>query len=317
MKYKDYYATLGVERGASEEEIRKAFLRLARKYHPDVCEEKTAEETFKQVNEAYQTLSDPEKRKAYDQLGRHTPGEEFTPSPEWDTRFWQGGVEEEIDLADLFERMGFRSARRPPQAGSSFSIRGQDYEVAAPISLADAASGTEVSLQLMVPQMGADGSVQQVPRTVRIRVPKGVSDGERLRVPGKGGPGFGEGPPGDLYLAIQLEPHPLFKVVGHDLYLEVPITPWEAVLGGEIEIPALDGRVKVSVKPGARGGQKLRLAGKGLPTRKGGAGDLYGVLQVVTPSVVSEAERDLYRQLAERSDFHPRAHLHSPGRMNP
>ncbi len=323
MKYKDYYETLGLQPGAKAEEIKKAFLRLARKYHPDVCKEAAAADTFKQINEAYQTLSDPEKREAYDQLGRHAPGEEFRPPPEWGNRYrqggaadggWDGGAEEYIDLSDLFERMGFRSGRpgsagAAPSGGAPFSMRGQDVEVAASISLADVVSGTEVSLELVLTEMGSDGRVRQVPRTVRIRVPKGVIEGERLRVPGKGGAGVGGGPPGDLYLDIRLQPHPLFKVVGHDLYLDVPIAPWEAVLGCQLELPTLDGRLQVVVKPGARGGQKLRLKGKGLPRRKNGAGDLYGVLQLVTPTVISEAEKALYQQLGETSNFHPRTQL--------
>ena len=310
MRYKDYYETLGLQPGATPEEIKKAFLWLARKYHPDVCKEAAAEETFKQINEAYQTLSDPQKREAYDQLGRHAPGEEFRPPPEWDSRYWQGGdAVEDIDLSDLFARMGFRSARQRSPGGAPFAMRGQDLEVAATIGLADVVSGTQVSLQLVTSELAADGNVRQVPRTVRIRVPKGVSEGERLRVPGKGGAGIGGGPPGDLYLDIHLQPHPLYKVVGHDLYLQVPIAPWEAVLGCQLEVPTLDGRLQLGLKPGARAGQKLRLKGKGLPRRKDGAGDLYCVLQLVTPTVITEAEKQLYQQLAQSSTFHPRSHL--------
>jgi curved DNA-binding protein len=302
MKYSDYYATLGVERGASDDAIRKAYRRLARQYHPDISKEPEAEEHFKQVNEAYQTLSDPEKRQAYDQLGRHRPGEDFRPSPQWESQHWQSGGLEEVDLADLFERMGYRAAAVEGR-------RGQDYELAATISLEDAARGVELNLEFHVPELAADGGVQRVAKTTRIRVPKGVTDGERLRVPGRGGPGIGKGKPGDLYLDLQVAPHPLFRPVGHDLYLELPITPWEAVLGGEIEVPTLDGRVNVAVKPGARGGQKLRLAGRGLPRRQQGAGDLYCVLQLVTPTVISEQERAHYQQLATLSRFDPRPHL--------
>jgi curved DNA-binding protein len=302
MKYSDYYATLGVDRGASDDAIRKAYRRLARQYHPDISKEPEAEERFKQVNEAYQTLSDPEKRQAYDQLGRHRPGEDFRPSPQWESQHWQSGGLEEADLADLFERMGYRAAAVDGR-------RGQDYELAATISLEDAARGVELNLEFHVPELAADGSVQRVAKTTRIRVPKGVTAGERLRVPGRGGPGIGKGKPGDLYLDLQVAPHPLFRPVGHDLYLELPITPWEAVLGGEIEVPTLDGRVNVAVKPGARGGQKLRLAGRGLPRRQQGAGDLYCVLQLVTPTVISEQERELYQQLATLSRFDPRPHL--------
>lgn len=309
MKYRDYYATLGVERGASAEEIRKAYRRLARKVHPDVSKEEGAEERFKEVSEAYQTLGDPEKREAYDQLGRHRPGEDFQPSQEWDSRFWQEGVSEDVDLADLLEQIGFHHAARRQASAGAASRRGQDYEIATSLSLEDAARGKDIAVEFSVPVIGADGRMGRESKTARIRVPKGVSDGERLRVPGKGGPGFGQGKPGDLYIDIRLERHPLFQVAGHDLYLELPIAPWEAVLGARVEVPSLEGPLTVTIPPGARGGQKLRLAGKGLPRRSDGAGDLYGVLQIVTPTVISEMEKELFRELAASSTFDPRAHL--------
>ena len=311
MKYRDYYATLGVEPTATADEIRKAYRRLARKYHPDVSKEEGAEERFKEVSEAYDTLSDKDKREAYDQLGRHRPGEDFQPSPEWDSRFWQEGVVEDLDLADLLRQIGLHHAARHQAAAGegASSRRGQDYEIATSLSLEDAARGKDIAVEFSVPELGADGRVQRHAKTARIRVPKGVSDGERLRVPGKGGPGVGGGKPGDLYLDIRLERHPLFQVAGHDLYLELPIAPWEAVLGARVELPSLEGPLTVTVPPGARSGQKLRLAGKGLPRRTEGAGDLYGVLQIVTPTVLSEKEKDLFRELAATSTFDPRAHL--------
>lgn len=294
MKFKDYYETLGIERGASDEEIKKAYRRLARQHHPDISKEPGAEDRFKEISEAYETLSDPEKRQAYDGLGRHRPGEEFRPPPEWDTRFWQGQAHQEVDLSELFEQMGFRTSQRRGQAGGAeFPIRGQDVEAVARLALDEVAHGTQVTLE----RPGGN---------VRIRVPMGVTDGERLRIPGRGGPGRGGGPDGDVYLHIQLLPHPLFRPVGHDLYLELPVTPWEAALGAEIELPILDGRVRVTVKPGSQAGQKLRLAGKGLPKRGGGAGDLYGVLQLVMPKEISEREQELYRELATASSFQPR-----------
>ena len=293
MKFKDYYETLGVGRDASEAEIKKAYRRLARECHPDISKEEGAEERFKEISEAYQTLSDPEKRQAYDELGRHRPGEEFRPPPEWDSRFRQGGAYQEVDLSELFEQMGFGAARRRQAGGVDFPIRGQDLEAVARLRLEEVGRGTVVTLE------GPQGEV-------RIRVPKGVTDGERLRIPGRGGPGIGGGPAGDVYLHVQLLPHPLFRPVGHDLYLELPLAPWEAALGAQIEVPTLDGRVRVTVKPGAQPGQKLRLAGKGLPRRGEGAGDLYGVLQIAMPKRISEREEQLYRELAEASSFQPR-----------
>jgi curved DNA-binding protein len=309
MKFKDYYTTLGIERDSSQDQIKKAYRKLARQYHPDVAKEAEAEERFKEISEAYQTLSDPEKRQAYDELGRHRPDEDFTPSPEWETRFWREGGPQEVDLADLFEQMGFRTTARSRREPVDFAIRGQDVEVATNLTLEQAAHGSEVAFTLTVPSFRPDGSIERLPRSGRIRVPPGVVEGERLRVPGRGGAGIGGGAAGDLYLTIHLEPHPLFKAVEHDLYLELPIAPWEAALGAEIDVPTLDGPVKVSVKPGMRNGQKLRIAGKGLPRRGEGAGDLYGVLQIVMPAEISERERELYRELSEASPFNPRTHL--------
>ncbi|MCT0199054.1 DnaJ domain-containing protein [Synechococcus sp. CS-1325] len=313
MKFKDYYACLEVERDASGEEIKKAYRRLARRTHPDVAREPGAEERFKEISEAYQTLSDPEKRQAYDELGRHPSGEEFRPPQEWESRFRRGGSQQagqqEVDLADLFEQMGFTAPGGFGRQADGFPIRGQDIEVATELTLEQAARGSEVAFTLSVPSRLADGGVARQPRSGTIRVPPGVVDGERLRVPGRGGAGHGGGPAGDLFLEIRLKPHPRFRPVGHDLYLELPIAPWEAALGTEIDLPTLDGTARLTVRPGLRNGQKLRLAGKGLPRRKQGAGDLYGVIQIVMPDQIGDRERELYRELAEVSAFNPRQSL--------
>jgi curved DNA-binding protein len=313
VKYKDYYAILGLERSATEDEIKKAYRRLARKYHPDVSKEKDAEDKFKDVNEAYQTLSDAEKRRAYDQLGQRRPGEDFQPPPDWGSQFgagaggFGGGRFDDVDLSDLFAQfggggMGGARARARPRAG-------QDVEVVAEITLEQAAFGTELELTLSEPEVQDDGRVRRVPRTLQIKVPAGSTDGQRLRLSGKGGPGANGGPSGDLYVDLRLREHGRYRVEGRDLYLEVPLAPWEAVLGAELEVPTLDGRVTVKVRPGMRAGQKMRLTGKGLPSRKGEPGDLYLVLTVVAPSVVSERERELYGELAALSSFDPRANL--------
>jgi curved DNA-binding protein len=324
VKYQDYYETLGVPRDASADDVKKAYRKLARKFHPDVSKEKDAEEKFKNVQVAYDTLKDPEKRAAYDQLGRHRPGEEFRPPPGWETHFGGAGggaqgFEEFVDLNDLFEHLGrggpFGGATRTGRARGTrvrpedLRMPGQDYEANAQISLEDAAKGIELSLDMAVPEYTEDGGVHRVQKTIRMRVPPGATDGQRMRVPGKGGPGFNGGPPGDLYLNISLAPHSRFNVDGHDLYIELPVAPWEAALGAQVEVPTLDGRVRMSVRPGSKAGQKLRIAGKGLPKPKGGAGDLYAVLQIVTPTVLSEREKELFEQLAKASSFNPRAHL--------
>lgn len=299
MKYKDYYAILGVARGASDEEIKKAYRRLARKYHPDVSKEPNAKERFQEVSEAYETLKDKEKRAAYDNLGAFRPGEDFRPPPDWFARFGRGSTDDlgGIDLSDLFESLGgFGRGRRAQRARAPFA--GEDYEVEVRLPLEDAYRGTQRELDL--------GG-----RRIRVRIPRGVSDGQKLRLRGKGGPGFNGGPAGDLYLNVELEPHPLFRASGHDLELEVPLAPWEAALGAEIEIPTLDGRVTVTIPAGSRPGQKLRLAGKGLPRPHGGAGDLFAVLTIAVPRNPSEEERRLYEQLRRVSSFDPRSRLRS------
>ena len=297
MKYKDYYKILGVERGAAEDEIKKAYRRLARKYHPDVSKEANAKEKFQEVAEAYETLRDKEKRAAYDSLGSYRPGQDFRPPPDWFDRFGTGQGEDlrGVDLSDLFESMGIfgRAQGRRGGFGRSIPIPGEDYEVVVRLALDEAYRGTERELQL-------NG------RAFRARIPRGATDGQRLRLRGKGGPGANGGPPGDLYLQIALEPHPLYRVSGHDLEIEVPIAPWEAALGAQVEVPTLEGRVTMKVPPGSKGGQKLRLAGKGLPRPGGGAGDLYAALNIVVPGTLTEREKKLYEELREASRFDAR-----------
>jgi len=297
MKYKDYYKILGVERGAAEDEIKKAYRRLARKYHPDVSKEANAKEKFQEVAEAYETLRDKEKRAAYDSLGSYRPGQDFRPPPDWFDRFGTGQGEDlrDVDLSDLFESMGIfgRAQGRRGGFGRSIPIPGEDYEVVVRLALEEAYRGTERELQL-------NG------RAFRARIPRGATDGQRLRLRGKGGPGANGGPPGDLYLQILLEPHPLYRVSGHDLEIEVPIAPWEAALGAQVEVPTLEGRVTMKVPPGSKGGQKLRLAGKGLPRPGGGGGDLYAALNIVVPGTLTEREKKLYEELREASRFDAR-----------
>jgi len=306
MKYKDYYKILGVERGAADEEIKKAYRRLARKYHPDVSKEANAKEKFQEVAEAYETLRDKEKRAAYDSLGSHRPGQDFRPPPDWFDRFGSGGAGgmrddlRDVDLSDLFESMGIfgRAGVRGRGPGRGMQFPGEDYEVTVRLGLEEAARGAERELRL-------NG------RAIRARIPRGATDGQRLRLAGKGGAGANGGSPGDLYLHIVLEPHPLFRPSvgneGHDLEIEIPLAPWEAALGAQIEVPTLDSAVNMKVPPGVKGGQKLRLAGKGLPKPGGGAGDLYAVLNVVVPEALSEREKKLYEELRAASKFDPRS----------
>ena len=296
MKYKDYYKILGVGRSAGEDEIKKAYRKLARKYHPDVSKEADAKEKFQEVSEAYETLRDKEKRAAYDSLGSgFRQGQDFRPPPDWFDRFGGGGRAEDlhgVDLGELFESMGLfgRAGRR-----SRRSFAGEDYEIPVRLTLEEAASGAERTVQL------ESGS------SFTARIPRGATDGQRLRLRGKGGAGVNGGPAGDLYLTIALEPHSLYRPSGHDLDIEVPLAPWEAALGAEVQIPTLEGRVTMKVPAGSKAGQKLRLAGKGLPKPGGGAGDLYALLSIAVPATLTEDEKKLFEQLRESSRFDPRA----------
>jgi curved DNA-binding protein len=309
VKFKDYYASLGLERGATDAAIKSAYRKLAHKYHPDVSKEPGAEAKFKEVAEAYQTLKDPEKRAAYDRLGTHAPGEEFRPPPGWAPQS-QGSEEsfEDIDLADLLAGLAGR-AGRGARSGGRMSFRGEDYEVRTAITIEQAFHGTLIDLNISVPEYDAEGRMRRVPKSMNVRVPKGVTDGQRLRLAGKGGPGINGGPDGDLYLTLNLLPHRIYRVDGHDLHLDLPLAPWEAALGTSIEVPTPGGPVQMKIPAGVAAGQKLRLAGRGLPLPKSGSGDLYVAALIVMPKTTSSRERELFKELAEASSFAPRSEL--------
>jgi len=307
VKYKDYYQILGVARDASPDEIKKAYRKLAHQYHPDVSKDPAGEEKFKEIAEAYETLKSPEKRSAYDELGAHRPGEEFRPTPDWEQH--HGGARfsfEDLDLADLFASL---AAQRQGAGGGGGALRlaGQDFEAAVQISLEQAFHGTEVELQLAMPERDAQGRLHRVAHTLKVRIPKGATDGQRLRLRGKGGKGLNGGRDGDLWLTIGLHPHPLFRVSGHDLYLDLPLAPWEAVLGTSVEVPTPGGAVQLKVPPNTAAGSRMRLAGRGLPRPDATAGDLYALVQIAVPASAGERERKLYEQLAAGSGFDPRA----------
>lgn len=309
MKYKDYYDILGVKRDTSDSDIKKAYRQLAHRYHPDVSKDPGGEEKFKEIAEAYQTLKDPEKRAAYDQLGSHRAGQDFRPPPDWEKQFAGARFSfDDIDLADLFA--GIAGSRpRGSRSGSPAAMPGQDYEVTVHITLEEAYRGTLVDLDLGVPEYDTEGRLHRVARTVKARIPKGATDGQKLRLAGKGGRGFNGGRDGDLYLNIVLHAHPLYRVRGHDIYIDLPLTPWEAALGATVEVPTLAGKVRLKVPPGTSAGKNLRIAKRGLPKPRGDEGDLYAVVQIVVPTVLSERERALFRELAEASAFNPRGHF--------
>ena len=309
MKYKDYYAALGVPRDASADAIKSAYRKLARKFHPDVSTEKDAEERFKDIGEAYETLKDADKRAAYDQLGTHAAGQEFNPPPDWGRGGAGGGGArnggssfDDIDLSDLFANFGRAQSARARTA----PMRGRDYEAAIRISFDAAFHGTELDLDLGSAEIDDQGVVRHVAHPVKVRIPRGVIDGQRLRVPGKGSEGARGGPRGDLYLDIRVDDHPLYRVDGADIYVDLPLAPWEAALGVTVKLPTPAGIVELKVAPGAHGGQKLRLKGRGMARPDGAAGNLYAVVSIAMPTVVGEPERALYAELAKLSVFNPR-----------
>ncbi|HEY5365270.1 MAG TPA: DnaJ C-terminal domain-containing protein [Casimicrobiaceae bacterium] len=307
MKYKDYYAALGVARDAGADAIKTAYRKLARKFHPDVSTEKNAEERFKEIGEAYETLKDPEKRAAYDALGAHPQGEEFRPPPDWGRGYGGAanaagaGAFDDIDLSDLFA--GFAGGERA--RGRNEPAPGRDYEAAIRISFDAAFHGIELELDLGGAELDEKGVLRHVAHPVKLRIPRGVTDGQRLRVPGKGGEGRRGGPRGDLYLDIRVDDHPLYRVDGADIHVDLPLAPWEAALGTTVKLPTPAGAVELKVAAGAHAGQKLRLKGRGM-ARQGAAGDLYALVSIVMPTVIGEDERKLYAELAKLSGFNPR-----------
>ena len=314
MKYTDYYAALGVERGASADEIKKAYRRLAQKYHPDVSKEPGAEAKFKEVAEAYQTLKDPEKRAAYDALGKPAAGRGVPPAARLDAPARRQRLRTVLLRRRRFRGsvLAIRRARR--RQGARGGMPGQDFEVPVEISIEDAFRGTTLSLSLSMPEYDASGQLRRVPHTVKARIAPGAVDGQRLRLPGKGGKGFQGGRDGDLYLDISLKPHRLYRATGHDLYLDLPLSPWEAALGASVEIPTLAGAVNLKMPAGTSSGQKLRLSGRGLPNPRGGAGDLFAVAQIVVPQRSSaNGNASLYQRLADDSSFEPRRHFREEG----
>jgi len=308
MEYKDYYKILGVERGASGDEIKKAYRKLARKYHPDVSKEADAEDRFKEVNEAYEVLKDPEKRKAYDQLGANwKQGQDFRPPPDWEDMFGFGGAPGGTagpgaaggfggGFSDFFDSLfggGFR--RASGAGGGMFRQKGADQRASIRVGIEDLYHGASKTVRL------ASG------RSLKINIPKGMADGSQIRLAGQGGPGLNGGPNGDLYLTLNVAPHPYFKLDGHDVLLELPVAPWEAALGAAIKVPTLGGKVELKIPPGTQSGKKLRLKGRGLPGKT--PGDQYVVIQISTPPAETESQRDFYERMQKELPFDPRAHL--------
>jgi len=312
MKYRDYYQILGLARDASAEDIKKAYRRLARKYHPDVSKESGAEDRFKEVAEAYEVLRDPAKRAAYDQLGHNwRAGQEFRPPPGWKGGPTPpGGGFGGRDFSDFFEslfgNLGGMGGMGGMGGGRGFKAPGQDRTVPLEISLEEAFRGGNRTLQLQGRERGAGGQATAPPRTLNVKIPAGVTSGQKIRLSGQGGVGAGGGSSGDLYLELTIKPHPLFKLQGRDITLELPLAPWEAALGGKIEVPTPGGSVTLNIPANTRNGQTLRLRGRGLPGQP--PGDQLVVPRIVNPPADSEAARELFRRMARELPFDPRAH---------
>jgi curved DNA-binding protein len=304
VAFRDYYESLGVSRDASPEEIRRAYRALARKHHPDVNKEAGAEDRFKEISEAYEVLRDPDKRARYDQLGANwRAGQDVSGEPDFsgfegfggfggdNVRFDFGGE----DFSEFFSGLfGQRSRTQRSNGSERFSRRGGDQEAVLELSLEEVAAGGKRRISL------ADG------RDFEVNVPRGVRDGQRIRLAGEGEAGRGGGPPGDMFLRVRIRPHPRFRVDGRDLQTDLPVTPWEAALGATVEVRTLTGSARVRVPAGSSSDRRLRLRGEGLPDPQGRHGDLYAVVKIRVPKTLSDAERALFEQLAAASHFDPR-----------
>jgi len=308
VEFKDYYEVMGVARDASADEIKRAYRRLARKYHPDVSKEKDAEARFKEVGEAYEVLRDPEKRAAYDQLGRRPAGEEFRPPPNWNFDF--EGEDRPGEHSDFFDQLfgglgGLRGGgRRGRAGGGAFRSRGFDTSAQVEISLEEAFSGTTRTLSLQRVELDKDGKPQPRVQQLQVKIPAGVVDGQQSRVASQGEPGIGGEAAGDLFLQLKIAPHRWFRLDGRDVWLELPVTPWEAALGEAVRVPTLAGRVDLKIPKGSQTDRQLRLKERGLPGNP--PGDQFVVLKIVAPPADTAAREALYKQMADTMAMNPR-----------
>ena len=312
MKFRDYYEIIGVKRGATQDDIKRAYRKLARKYHPDVSKEADAEVKFKELGEAYEVLKDPEKRAAYDQFGENwKAGQEFDPPPNWDAGFefsgggFTGGNSSQY--SDFFEQLFGGGFARGGGGHGGFHVRGEDHHAKVLIDLEDAFQGVTRNISLRVPAMDAQGHVTTREHSLNVKIPKGIKQGQQIRLAGQGAPGMGQGGAGDLYLQVEFKPHAYYRVDGSDLYLDLPVAPWEAALGAQVKVPTPAGKVDLKIPAGSASGKKLRLKGRGIPAKI--PGDFYVVLQLVTPAADSEQAKALYREMEQQLAFNPRAKL--------
>lgn len=317
MEYKDYYKILGVEKNASQDDIKRAYRKMARTFHPDVNKESGAEAKFKDAGEAYEVLKDPEKRAAYDQLGANwQQGQDFRPPPNWDAGFeYSGGGYTEADPAqfsDFFEGLFGRTrsgggASRGGSTRREFHAQGEDHHAKIVIPLQDAYTGAKRDITLRVPELDDSGHVAVKDRTLSVTIPKGIREGQHIRLAGQGSPGIGRGQPGDLYLEVAFAPDPIFRVDGKDVTFDLPIAPWEAALGASIKAPTPDGAVMLKVPPNSTKGRTMRLKGKGIPGNP--PGDLNAVLKIELPPADTDKAKELYKEMERELPFNPRSSL--------
>ncbi len=313
MKFQDYYQTLGVARDASTDDIKHAYRKLARKYHPDLSKEPDAEARFKEIGEANEVLKDPEKRAAYDAIGQQPAGGsgDFQPPPGWDSGFEFSGRGDDAfsaqDHSDFFEALFGRARAAGGGRRPQMRMPGQDHHAKITIPLEDAYRGAQRSISLRMPALDADGRNVMRERTLDVAIPKGVRAGQHLRLAGQGGPGLGDGPAGDLFLEIEFDTHRLYRVDGRDVHVDLPLAPWEAALGASVAVPTPDGEVELTIPPGSAAGRKLRLKGRGIPGST--PGDLYVALAIVLPPAATDAAKRAYEAFRAAVDFNPRATL--------
>ncbi len=325
MEFRDYYDTLGLARDATQDEIKRAYRKLARKYHPDVSKEKDADQQFKALGEAYEVLKDPEKRAAYDQLGANWQGgQDFNAPPDWDAGFeFSGGGFTQGDFnqggstqgdgqaySDFFESLFGQSFHAAGAGGGQSQRRGPhggDHHAKIMIDLEDSLNGATRPITLHVPEVSPEGHVRTRERVLNIKIPKGIAPGQSIRLAGQGDPGPGGGKSGDLYLEVEFRAHSLYHLEGNDIYMDLPVAPWEAALGAAIKVPTPSGVVDMKIPAGSVEGRKLRLKNRGLPTKQ--AGHFYVVLRVVLPPADNPAAEKLYRDMERELAFNPREKL--------
>lgn len=315
MEYKDYYKILGLPKNATDTQIKKEYRKAARKYHPDVSKAANAEQKFKEVGEAYEVLKDPEKRKAYDQYGadwktgkqqqeyqKQYQGSGFGGQGGFDfgSGFSGGG-----DYSEFFESM-FGGSARGRSGRRSRKQKGEDVNASITVPINDAFEGSTRRINFQLQSVSPDGQVVTKPVNLNVKIPKGIKNGQKIRLAGQGSPGHNGGEKGDMYIKIEFEKHPFFTAEGHDVYIDLPVAPWEAALGSSVNIPAPGGDVKLKIPPGSGQGKKLRLKGKGIPAKK--AGDLYVVLKIILPPANTDKEKKVYEDMKDLN-FNPRSNF--------